>query len=463
LTNLRAVRSLVVLAAASLASLACLLSLPARADDAHYQNFLVGERAAGMGGAFTAIANDPSGTYYNPAGLVDIKSGLLSAELNFYSFQQQSLTNALHVTGGNLLDQFKDSVSAAVDQLNVVPGSAGEAHGMGPKDAQGHYHHAWALSVLVPDQTSGSSINEVIDNSGTLTSLAQTTLDLTVLAGLGYAYRYDDRWSFGISGNALYRQVTRNSRSIAAAGYGSSGPSTTYSEDDITLKLSVLGLYLQGGVLYRVNPKLRVGLTIATPSLTVFSSATSDEVVTGAGGTSNGLTEIYQPNLTGDSRWPVHGRLGVAYEIMRDLTLAADFSLWGIVHYGLVNGASANQRLPNFVNDITREVTFNVDLGAQYDLFHKYPLRAGFFTNLSSAPKIDSGAEPQVEDVNLYGATAGFTLPGEHTETTFGLTVSFGNGQAKTPTTQVNQALAYGAGPSSQLFLNLYVGGSYRF
>ena len=46
----------------------------ALADDGHYQNFLVGERAAGMGGAFTAIANDPSGTYYNPAGLVDIKS-----------------------------------------------------------------------------------------------------------------------------------------------------------------------------------------------------------------------------------------------------------------------------------------------------------------------------------------------------------------------------------------------------
>ena len=85
-----------------------------------------------------------------------------------------------------------------------------------------------------------------------------------------------------------------------------------------------------------MNPKLRLGLTIATPTLTVFSSATSDEVVTGAGGASNGLTEIYQPNLTGDSRWPVHGRLGAAYEITPDLTVAADLSLWGVVHYGLV-------------------------------------------------------------------------------------------------------------------------------
>jgi long-chain fatty acid transport protein len=444
-------------------SVALLFPAMARADDAHYQNFLLGERASGMGGAFTAIANDPSGTYYNPAGLVDIKSGLLSANLNFYSFQQQSLANALHVPGGNLIDQFKDTVTAAVDQLNVVPGSAGEAHGIGPRDASGHYHHAWALSVMVPDSTSGNSINEVVDSTGTLRSLSQTTLDLTVLAGLGYAYRYNDQWSFGISGNALYRQVTRNSRSVDAAGYGTSGPSTTYSEDDISLELWVLGLYLQGGVLYRATPKLRLGLTIATPSLTVFSSATSDEVLTSAGGTSNGLTEIYQPGLSGDSRWPVHGRLGAAYEIIRDLTVAADLSLWGIVHYGLVDGASANQRLPNFVNDITREPTFNVDLGVEYEIAHKYPLRAGFFTNLSSAPKIDSGPEPQVEDVNLYGVTAGFTLPGEHTETTFGLTFSFGDGQAKTPITQVNQALAYASGPTSQFFLNLYVGGSYRF
>ncbi len=354
-------------------------------------------------------------------------------------------------------------MSAAVDQLNVVHGSAGESHGIGLKDGAGHYHHAWALSVMVPDSTSGNSINELVDSTGTLKSLSQTTLDLTVLAGLGYAYRYNDQWSFGISGNALYRQVTRNSRSVTAAGYGTAGPSTSYSEDDISLKLTVLGLYLQGGVLCRLDSRLRLGLTVATPSLTVFSSARSDEVLVGAGGTANGLTEVNQTGLSGDSRWPVHGRLGAAYEVIRDLLLAADLSLWGVVHYGLVNGASANQRLPNFVNDITRAVTFNIDLGAEYQIVHKYPLRAGFFTNLSSAPKIDSGPEPQVEDVNLYGLTAGFTLPGEHTETTFGLTFSFGDGQAKTPITQVNQALAYASGPTSEFFLNLYVGGSYRF
>ena len=39
------------------------------ADDLHYVNMLVGNRAAGLGGAYTAISDDPTGCYYNPAGI----------------------------------------------------------------------------------------------------------------------------------------------------------------------------------------------------------------------------------------------------------------------------------------------------------------------------------------------------------------------------------------------------------
>ncbi len=55
----------------------------ARADDTHYQDFVVGDRAVVLGGAFTSIANDASGVYFNPAGLSDIShtSLQLSASL----------------------------------------------------------------------------------------------------------------------------------------------------------------------------------------------------------------------------------------------------------------------------------------------------------------------------------------------------------------------------------------------
>ena len=43
----------------------------------------VGARAIGMGGAFVAIADDPSATFWNPAGLTDLKGSqfLLSGDL----------------------------------------------------------------------------------------------------------------------------------------------------------------------------------------------------------------------------------------------------------------------------------------------------------------------------------------------------------------------------------------------
>ena len=39
------------------------------ADENRYINFFIGDRAAGLGGAYTAIADGPEGVFYNPAGL----------------------------------------------------------------------------------------------------------------------------------------------------------------------------------------------------------------------------------------------------------------------------------------------------------------------------------------------------------------------------------------------------------
>ena len=38
-------------------------AIPVHADDTHYQDFLVGGRALGLGGAYVSLADDPSGVY----------------------------------------------------------------------------------------------------------------------------------------------------------------------------------------------------------------------------------------------------------------------------------------------------------------------------------------------------------------------------------------------------------------
>ena len=46
-----------------------LTNITSYADIHHYNDLILGERASGMAGAYSAVADDPSGAYYNPAGL----------------------------------------------------------------------------------------------------------------------------------------------------------------------------------------------------------------------------------------------------------------------------------------------------------------------------------------------------------------------------------------------------------
>lgn len=44
--------------------------LSSGADEFHFNNFPVGERPSGLAGAYTALSNDATGLFYNPAGIV---------------------------------------------------------------------------------------------------------------------------------------------------------------------------------------------------------------------------------------------------------------------------------------------------------------------------------------------------------------------------------------------------------
>ena len=50
--------------------------------DYNYINDLIGGRATGLAGAFTAISDDPSGANYNPAGIVFAIDNQISLSVN---------------------------------------------------------------------------------------------------------------------------------------------------------------------------------------------------------------------------------------------------------------------------------------------------------------------------------------------------------------------------------------------
>ena len=67
----------------------------AQGIESNFRPYLVGGRAAGMGGAFTALADDGSGGYYNPGGLAFVPASSLSFSLNAYGLVGGRVTDAL--------------------------------------------------------------------------------------------------------------------------------------------------------------------------------------------------------------------------------------------------------------------------------------------------------------------------------------------------------------------------------
>src|SRR5438552_4191742 len=61
----------------------------------NYQMFPVGSRAAGMAGAYTALACDEGALHYNPAALACASDSHLELAANAYLIQAASVPNAV--------------------------------------------------------------------------------------------------------------------------------------------------------------------------------------------------------------------------------------------------------------------------------------------------------------------------------------------------------------------------------
>jgi len=67
------------------------LQLPARADIFNHKIVLVGDKGAALGGAFTGLADDATATFYNPAGLTQIKNIKLNVSAQVIQYQMQKI------------------------------------------------------------------------------------------------------------------------------------------------------------------------------------------------------------------------------------------------------------------------------------------------------------------------------------------------------------------------------------
>jgi long-chain fatty acid transport protein len=379
----------------------------ASADSYHYENILVGERAAGMGGAYTAVSDDPSGLYHNPAGIVYSQGNNLSASANAYHASRKTYHKATS-DGRN----WKRKASV------VLPNFFGVIQQVG-KGKLG-------LSSVVPDSILEDQdqtfygIPSIDTDGDSNPNLMDLTLnfnneDNTSNVGLTYAREIKEGVSAGLTMYAHQRKVQTIMNQYILFD------SEHYQWENLYIESNEWGVRPIAGVMWTPVDKVSLGLSVS--KVIIFNSRTTYQV------TKKWWNEDPPPCVTGNvcpltptsltfkgkREYPTNIELGAAYFYSDALLLAGDFS------YNTAEEDFEGEKL----------ATWNAALGAEYYMTPSLALRGGIFSNHASTPKLKSGKTGQSEHVNLYGLSLSLSHFGRNSSVTLGGSYSYGTGEAQ--------------------------------
>ncbi len=167
---------------------ASLFTAPSFADEYHYKNLLVGTKAIGLGGAFTAISDDLSAVFYNPAGLTNTKSSN-SASISTFAWEKSTYR-----------DVFSNGDDFSRSSFNIVPSFLGIGD-----NKDGFY---WSIGFAVSDmsternyaETEGPLLDQAGNTVGKLYEFGNIDLDNSSFdLALGAALEMTSNLSMGAS------------------------------------------------------------------------------------------------------------------------------------------------------------------------------------------------------------------------------------------------------------------------
>ncbi len=315
---------------AGLCSLA-LLSAPGRAfagpsgvaGSALFQQFPIlyqGVLVEGMGGAFTAVADDSNAPFYNPAGLDNIQSSSfqilnISADITYPSLYP-NLYNSLNGA----------STSNPATYINAFNSVAGQSLYTRVGDYSNYTTHDFAIGLLTNNQALG--IANASPTTTNLASLAALSDSGIVISG-AYGF-FNHHLQVGGTLMGLY-QMFENIPSLTVSQ--ASALSSTLSSN-LSHGFGVVGNL---GAIYHfdlpLNPTL--GASILNVGTASFGDAGSLPQLINAGvgidpdiGFGRLLADIDYVDVTnylyytGDSLW-LHTRFGVQYQFPEILTVSA--------------------------------------------------------------------------------------------------------------------------------------------
>ena len=401
-----------------LALIVCLLLAPrlASAQFLNYQNRLIGQRAMGMGGAYTALSDDPTATYYNPGGLGLLHERQLEVGLPIFEIDY-------HRVSGSLIEGPTGKRFASDAQGVFLPSSVGVAAAFGPEGEDGRKLFVGAVSLYSPYQRQLSLQETQVTNPLHALDFVSEN-EQTLLVGPSLGVRLG-RTSVGVS--LFY--VQQNFSWYTARG-GTSAICTTVCNtvSNYTQQVSVSGwegsFNLRLGVLRPVSRHWRLGAMLSASSLRLFGNA----AIVGQRQSLSLVTQSAQSTVTnrqGLTTWlklPWELRLGAAFVPAPRTTLSLDLTFYAPENFSPVS--KDNGDMVFYPGGIYRRFVVNANAGFEFYPSEKVSMRAGIFTNLSAANPVVLGPTPGVSIDNSTKGCA--SHPCSDYVNAFGLTASVG-------------------------------------
>lgn len=403
------------------------------ASYSNYNSILIGDQAAGMGGAYTSLAGDGSAmAWYNPSNLAWVEKKTLSAAIGIYKkFDTQYGENE---------DFTRASLRVNQGFFRSLPSSTGSLIRFDQAP-----DWTFAFSILVPDY---EDFKGNIKNTEFIKSTLSTT-DESLWVGWAAGRKIDKNNSLGFS---IYYTARSYSKSVVDNLYSQNSVSTLYSEDRQIQQNSLV--LILGGVT-DLGKGWRMGMSWRLPSIGVASSGSHfDTQVIADSGSTNNLQIINRnyPRLTSRQTIPSKLAWGLSWTRPSHIIISGD-----LVYY--LGSKTLDLENDEIGEAVEYRSVINAQIGAEVHPIDWLKLRAGGFTNFSSQPTPNPSLnKPQQDRVDQLGFSANASVIAGNITYTFGGYYTGGRGKSIQRVGQV-----YTEVPRTSQTFTMLVGTSYSY
>ena len=429
----------------------------------YYRSVPVGERAVGLGGAFTGVASDPSSTYYNPGGMTYGERFELLGSFSSLVLTRKRFDNAFDTPAEQESFETKNTTS--------LPRFIGTIVQFGkPKHGR---RHPYALGYSTLEVARDSLGDGVTENSEALSLDIRINNDYRARwYGLSFGAQVTERSSVGftiyLSDQQLgYREVlgiATGGTFDPERGLRIDGESVSSSGD---ARVTAYHFVPRLGWLMQITDRWRFGVMFQTPGIPLKQKGDLVRQISTNLADENAFLLVDTGDTSANLPIPFELRVGFGFQINRETLLSVDAAV-----AGPVGDKDVLPRPQEFIildrgvgvyfpDSTKRRWTPNFAIGADHR-FGPVVIAGGLFTNISAAPDVPSTSDVYFQDqVNMYGAAFSIGVDAKGYRLTMGATTMYGKGKALGVTIDPQtEVVGYAETDASRFIIAMYIAGA---